>query len=118
MLYILIVIIGGILSYFLPWWVIAPVIMALSFWKAKTAKEAAATGALAATTLWIAYATFLNFSADVSMVDKVAGIFAQSGFMASIPKMALIFTIITIITSAVGGLAGMAGVNLRTLVKS
>jgi hypothetical protein len=118
MLYILIVVLGGILSYFLPWWVVAPVIFGLSWWKGKTAKEASLVGIAALISLWVGYALFLQTSSDINIADKVGAIFGgETGPLSKMPKTALIFTVMTIICTALGGLAGSAGVMAREFFK-
>lgn len=119
MLYILIIVVGGILSYFGPWWVIAPVCLVLSAWKAKDAKEAGLTAAAAAVTLWVGYATYLNVVAEVDLSAKIADLFTGGvGFLSKVPKVAFIFTIMTLIISAVSSFSGMAGVHIRQFFKA
>ena len=114
----MILIIGGIASYFGPWWIIAPVALALCWWKAKTPKEAYLTSAAATVTLWIGYSTFLNATADVNLIDKIAELFSGGvGFLSKIPKVVFVFTIITLIATAIGGFAGMSGVQMRRYFK-
>ncbi|MCP9769523.1 hypothetical protein EGI22_16595 [Lacihabitans sp. LS3-19] len=114
----MILIIGGIASYFGPWWIIAPVALALCWWKAKTPKEAYLTASAATVTLWIGYATFLNATADVNLIDKIAELFTGGvGFLAKVPKIAFVFTIMTLIATAIGGFAGMSGVQMRRYFK-
>jgi hypothetical protein len=118
MLYILIVILGAILSYFLPWWVVAPLIFGLCWWKGEKAGQAAAISALAMVSLWVGYAVFLNLSADINLADKVGAIFGgETGPLSKMPKTALIFTVLTLIASAIGGMAGSAGVMAREFFK-
>jgi hypothetical protein len=118
MLYLLILIIGGIASYFGPWWIIAPVALALCWWKAKTPKEAYLVSAFATFCLWIGYATFLNATADVNLIDKIAEMLSGGvGLLSKIPKIVLVFTIMTIIATSIGGFAGMSGVQMRRYFK-
>jgi hypothetical protein len=118
MLYILNLVVGAMVSYFGPWWLAILAIFCLSAWKAKDQKEAALTGALALTTLWISYATFLNSTSNINMVDKIAEIFAgSSAFVAKIPKLGLIFGVITFLCGTLGSLAGSAGVKARNFFK-
>lgn len=118
MLYILIIIIGGILSYFGPWWVIAPVVLALSWWKAKNSAEAAIVSAAAVVSLWAGYSTFLNVTADVNLVDKIGSLFTGGqGFLAKIPTVGLVFGIISLLASILGAAAGAAGVQIREYFK-
>jgi hypothetical protein len=119
MLYILIIIIGGIASFFGPWWVVAPVCFALCWWKAKTAKSAFGVSALAAVTLWVGYSLYLNTVSEVNMSDKIAGIFTGgAASLESIPKIGIIITIVTLVSGLSGGFAGMAGVQVRNFFKA
>ncbi|MCA0365958.1 MAG: hypothetical protein LCH67_18105 [Bacteroidetes bacterium] len=114
MLYILIIVIGGLLSIFLPWWIIAPVALGLSWWKAKNIKEAASISAAAVVTLWIGYATYLNIVSEVNLTDKIADLFTGGvGFLSKIPKTVFVFSIMTLIASTIGAISGTAGVQLR-----
>lgn len=118
MLYILIIVVGGILSYFLPWWIIAPVALGFSWWKAKNVKEAAAISAAAVTSLWVGYATYLNVVSDVNLTDKVADLFTGSvGFLSKVPKTGFVFSIMIIVASAIGAISGTAGVQLRNFLR-
>lgn len=118
MLYILIVIIGGILSYFGPWWVLAPVCMTLCWWKAYSTLQGAVVAALATLSLWVGYSIFMNFNSEVDMMAKIADLFTGGvGAVSKIPKAGFVFAIITIISSLIGGLSGAAGVQIRKFVK-
>jgi hypothetical protein len=118
MLYILIVVLGGVLSYFLPWWVVAPLIFCLSWWKGKKAKEASLVGIAALITLWVGYALFLHFTSDINIADKIGVIFGgEKGPLSKMPKTVLIFTVMALIATAIGGLAGSAGVMAREFFK-
>jgi hypothetical protein len=118
MLYILIIVIGAIVSYFGPWWLIALVSMGLCAWKAKTSVEGAKISAAAVLSLWVGYATFLNITSDVNLVDKIADLFSGGvGFLSKIPKVGLVFSIIALIASSLGGLSGAAGVKIREFIQ-
>lgn len=118
MLYILILVISGILSYFLPWWIVAPVCLSLCFWKAKNAKEAFGLSSAAIVSLWIGYATYLNVVAEVDLVSKIGNLFAgESAILQKVPKLGLVFTIMTLIATSIGGFSGLAGFQLKRLLK-
>jgi hypothetical protein len=118
MLYLLILIIGSVASYFGPWWIIAPVALSLCWWKAKTPKEAFITSAAATVTFWLGYAIFLNAMADVNLIDKIADLFTGGvGVLAKVPKIAFVFTIMTLIAISIGGFAGISGVHMRRYFK-
>jgi hypothetical protein len=119
MLFILIILIGGLMSYFLPWWIIAPVVLVLCGWKSQTPKGGFAIGAAATVALWLGYATILHLTADVNLTDKMADLFTGGvGFMSKIPKVGLVFSIMTTLATLVGGFSGMAGVQIRNFIKA
>ena len=118
MLYILIVILGAVLSYFLPWWIVAPLIFGLSWWKGKSASNAALIASAAMITLWVGYAAYLNVTSDINLADKVGVVFGgETGPLSKMPKTALIFTVLTLISTALGALSGGAGVMARDYFK-
>ena len=53
MLVLIIAIISLILQFFLPWWIIAPTAFGLSFWMAKSGKQAFGSAFLAIFLLWV-----------------------------------------------------------------
>ncbi len=107
------------MSYFLPWWIIAPVALALSWWKAKDAAEAAVISAAAVVSLWVGYSLFLNLTSEVNLIDKIGNLLAGGGegFISKIPKTGLIFTAITFIAGLIGSISGAAGVQIREYFK-
>ena len=118
MLYTLIIILSAIGSYFLPWWVIAPICFLLCAWKAENGLKAYGIAAAAITTLWVAYATYLNVSSGGIMVGRIAELFtAGSPFLAKLPKVGFVMTAMTLIGANVAGFAGAAGYHFRQLFK-
>ncbi|SEL11166.1 hypothetical protein [Parapedobacter koreensis] len=114
MLYALIILIGGLLSYFGPWWIIAPVCFALCWWKATSGRQAFWTSALASTTLWVGYGGYLYAISGVNLADKVMGIFTTGApALAAVPGIVLALTVATLIVVLVGGVAGLAGLSIR-----
>jgi ABC-type multidrug transport system fused ATPase/permease subunit len=118
MLYIITLVLGGIASMFLPWWVVAPLCFCLCAWKAETGLQAFSTSAAAITTLWVAYATFQNATSVISMAEQVGNLFA--GFipgLEKLPKTGLMFSVLTLIASNVAGFAGLAGFQVRDAIR-
>lgn len=110
LLYILIIVLGGLLSYFAPWWIVAPICFGLCFWKAESAKQAAAVSAAALTTLWVGYATFLHTTADVDLVSKIANLLtAKSSLLSKLPQVGIAYTLLVLLAATVGCSAGVAG---------
>lgn len=117
MLYFLIIILGGIASLFAPWWIVAPVCFGVMFWKAESAKQAAAISAAALTTLWVGYATYLHYTAEVDLVTKIANLLtANSSFLSKLPPVGIGYTILTFLAGLVGSTSGLAGYHVGTLV--
>lgn len=119
MMYILIIILGGILSYFGPWWIIAPVCFAVCYWKAKGSGQAFGISALASISLWLGYSLYLNAVSEINLAGKVAGIFTGGvPALDGIPKIAVIIVIVSLISGLTGGFSGMAGVQVRKFFKA
>lgn len=117
LLYILIIVLGGVLSFIAPWWIVAPVCFGLCFWKAESAKQAAAVSAAALTTLWVGYATFLHVTADVDLVSKIANLLtAKSSLLSKFPQVGVAFTILSLLASLVGSTSGVAGYHAGKLI--
>lgn len=118
MLYALIIILSAVGSYFLPWWVIAPISFALCAWKAENGLKAYAIPAAAITTLWVGYATYLNISTGGIMAGRIAELFtANSTFLTKLPKAAFLMTAMTLVGANVAGFSGAAGYYFRQLFK-
>ncbi len=114
MLYIITLVLGGIASYFLPWWCVAPICFALCAWRAETGLQAFSTSASAITTLWVGYATFQNNNSVISMAEQVGNLFGGFiPFVEKFPKTGLMFSVLTLIASNVAGFAGLAGFQVR-----
>lgn len=115
MLYILIIILGGIASFFLPWWIIAPVCFGICLWRSESGKAAFGVGALAVSSLWLIYALYLYLTADANILLPMTQLFSGSGFLSSIPQVTLGFTIMLLIAGLVGGFSGLAGYHTGQL---
>jgi len=118
MTYIIILIVSAVAQFFLPWWIIAPISFAIGAWRAESSKVAYWAGAGAVATLWIIYASYLNFSSGGVMLDKIGSLFSESlKFLKNLPFTVSFFTIMTIIGSQVGGFSALAGYHFRQLFK-
>ncbi|WP_257668253.1 hypothetical protein [Parapedobacter tibetensis] len=117
MLYLLIVLIGGLLSYFGPWWVIAPVCFAGCWWRSPTASYAFWVSALAGLTLWLGYSTYLHVLSEVDLVSKVAGVFTGGApALANVPGTILVFVIAALVVGLVSGFSGLAGMKVGRFI--
>jgi len=118
MVYLLILLIGGLLSFFGPWWVLAPVCFALCWWKSRKASGAFWTSALAGMTLWLGYSIYLHAVSGVDLTAKVAGIFtAGIPTLAHIPATVLMLVIAALVIAPVSGLSGLAGLRARQFIR-
>jgi len=114
MLYLLILVAGGVLSWLGPWWTIAPVCFVLCWWKARSAGNAFWVSALAGITLWVGYGTYLHLAADVDLAGRVAGIFTGGAPALSwLPGIVLVSLISGLVVGLVSGFSGLAGVKMR-----
>jgi hypothetical protein len=118
MLYILIIILGGIASFFLPWWIIAPVCFGVCFWQSKSGSSAFGIGSAAVSTLWLIYALYLYFTADVNILLPMTQLISGSGFLSGFPQTTLGFLIMLLIGGLVGGFSGLAGYHTGQLVET
>jgi hypothetical protein len=94
-----ILIISAILQVFLPWWIVAPVALAISFLFKLKPGEAFLAGFLGVFILWAGYAFYLDMGNNHILCKRIAALLHLS-----IPMLILL------ITGAVGGLvAGFGG---------
>ena len=118
MLYLLILLVGAIASYFGPWWVIAPVCFVLCWLVSQKAAHAFWVSALAGLTLWLGYATYLHVVSEVDLVDKVAGIFtAGIPALSGVPSVAVVFVIMALVVTLVSGFSGLAGLKVKQFTR-
>ena|SRR6218665_306036 len=116
--YIIILVVSAIAQLFLPWWVIAPIAFLVGMIQSKSSSGSFFAGAGAITTLWIAYAFYLNFASDGLMLDRIGGLFSESlKFLKNIPYTVSFFTIMALIGGLVGGFSALAGYQFKQLVK-
>lgn len=116
MIYLLILIFGAALSFFGPWWIIAPTAWIICRWKATSSKEAFIQSSLAVASLWLSYALFIYFSSNQDFITRIAGVFTSSSEGAGpIGSPALVFGICAFIATLIGGLSGFAGYRLKNI---
>ncbi|MGK6352866.1 hypothetical protein [Parapedobacter sp. DT-150] len=118
MLYLLIVLIGGLLSFFGPWWSIAPVCFLLCWLLPRKTVGAFWVSALAGITVWLGYMLYVYLTTGVAMTDKVASIFTASvPSLAQVPGAALVSLIAALIIVPVSGFSGLAGAKVKQLIR-
>ena len=68
-------------------------------------------------TLWLVYALYLYFTADVNILLPMTQLISGSGFLASVPQVTLGFAIMLFIAGLVGGFSGLAGYHTGQLLE-
>lgn len=110
MLFLLILIACFVFQLFLPWWIIAPIAIALAAWKAETGKYAFWSGFAAAFVLWIIMGLVQTLPNDNILANRVAQTLM-------LPDLPFNWTILLFITGTTGGLvsgfAALAGFYTR-----
>lgn len=118
MLFIFILVVGALLSYFGPWWIIAPVCFAGCWWLAQRPVSAFWISAGAGATLWIAYSAYLNLTAGSNLAVQMAGIFSGgAAVLAGTAGMVLMLVVAALVVALVTGFSGLAGLRMRQLVR-
>lgn len=117
MLYLLILVTGGLLSYVAPWWVIAPVCFALCWALPRKPGHAFWISALAGMTLWLGYSVYLHLARGSDLADKVAAIFTGGmPVLSDMPGIVLVLLIAALVVVPVAGFSGLAGVQMRRFI--
>ena len=118
MLYVLILLLGGVGSLWGPWWMIAPVCFFCCFLLPRKPGVAFWTSTAAGVTLWVGYAGYLQLNAETALTEKVMGIFtAGISGLADIPAFLLMLVIVACISGLLSGFSGLAGIRLRQLLR-
>lgn len=113
-LYLLILVIGAVTSFWGPWWVLAPICFALCWWQSKNTASAFWISAWGGITIWVVYTLHLHIEADVDLAIKVAGIFlTDKDALTYLPGVAFMSVIAAIIIGMVSGFSGLAGLKMR-----
>ena len=115
--YLLMLLFGGICSYFGPWWTIAPICFIICFFLPQKTALAFWSAAFAGIPLWVGYSIYLHLSTETKLTAKVVGIFT-AGFPAltDVPAIALVSVIAACIAGPISGFSGLAGAKLRQLI--
>ncbi len=115
---LLILLFGGVCSYFGPWWAIAPVCFVVWFFLPEDSVSAFWKSAFIGIILWAAYSVYLILGDGTYLATKVAGIFtAGVPILADIPAIALVLIIAACVVGPISGFSGLAGVKLRHLIR-
>jgi hypothetical protein len=108
---LIITILSAIAQYFLPWWVVAPIVFAVCFWQSDTAGKAFLSGTASVTLVWAAYAGFLNFQNQGVLAARMGELLFKSP-----NNPGILLTLTPLIGGLVGGISGLAGFYVRQLV--
>src|SRR5690606_29518215 len=118
MLFLFILVVGALLSYFGPWWIIAPVCFAGCWWLSRRPSRAFWQSAGAGALLWVGYSVYLHVATGSSLVAQVAGIFtAGAPFAAGTAGVVLMLAVSALVVALVSGFSGLAGLRMRQLVR-
>lgn len=118
MVFFLIVILGGVASYFGPWWSVAPICFLLHFWLSASSRSAFWSSAVAVALLWLVYALYLDILASTDLNERIAGIFtAGAPALTGVPGVVITYFLMVLIAVLVGGFSGMAGVQVRKFIR-
>lgn len=118
MLFIFILVVGALLSYFGPWWIIAPVCFGSCWWLSRRPARAFWISAGAGATLWIAYSLYLNFAGGSVLAVQVAGIFTGgASVLSGTTGLVLMLAVAALVVALVSGFSGLAGLRMRQLLR-
>lgn len=110
MLFLIILILSFISSYFLPWWVIAIVAFLAAFFLGKTPGQSFLSGFGAVFIAWMVLALLKSIPNDNILAKRVAQLF-------QLPNWILLLLITALIGGLVGGMAALSGVLLKKAIK-
>lgn len=112
-LFIVILAAAFLAQLFLPWWVIIPICLAASFWRAKSAWKSFLIPLASIFLLWAATASYLSIQNDHILAGRVAQMFGLPISDAAWIWMVLLTAIPGAITA---GFSGLSGFFLRKIV--
>lgn len=116
MLFLFILVVGALFSFFGPWWAMAPVCFVGCWWLARHASHAFWVSAGSGALLWAGYSIYLHISAGAGLAAQVAGIFING--LPSTTGMVLMVAISAVVVALVSGFSGLAGLRIKQLVRS
>ena len=103
-----IIVLSGLLQWFLPWWSLAIVCFAIGFLIFEKAGQAFIGSFIAIFLLWSIFSYFLDWQNESILSEKVAEILF-------LPHPYLLILVSGLIGGLVGGLAGLSGNFLRQM---
>jgi hypothetical protein len=114
MLILIIATVSLVLQFFLPWWIIAPIAFGLSYWMARSGKQAFGSAFLAIFLLWIIMGLIYTLPNENILANRV-------GTMLKLPETSFNWIIVLLLSGIIGGLAsgfsGLSGFFLKEAIK-
>lgn len=110
MLFLLILILTLICSYFLPWWFAAAIAFGVAFFMAKKPGITFLAGFAAVFVAWAILALLKSLPNNNMLADRVAHLF-------QLPNWILLLLVTSVIGGLVGGLAALSGALLKKAIK-
>jgi len=117
MLFLLILIVGALLSFFGPWWLIAPVCFVGCWWLSRRASPAFWQSAGAGALLWVGYGLYLHITTGAGLPAQMAGIFTGGApFATGTAGVVLMLAVSALVVALVSGFSGLAGLRMKQLL--
>ena len=117
-LFSILLILGAALSFFGPWWSIAPVSFVACYQLAGSGKMAFGLSALSGILLWSGVSLLRHAQAEAPITEKMAGLFQSSiSALQGIPSLGVVLLFVVIVSGLVGGFSGLAGYQVKQLFK-
>lgn len=110
MLFLIILVLSFICSYFLPWWFAAVIAFAAALFVGKKPGKAFLSGFLAVFAAWVILALFKSIPNDNILATRVA-------HLMQLPNWILLLIVTGIIGGLVGGMAALSGTLVRKSFK-
>ncbi|MGZ4001515.1 MAG: hypothetical protein ACXVIY_12825 [Mucilaginibacter sp.] len=110
MLFLVILILSIICSYFLPWWFVAVIAFVPAYFLGKTPGKAFLVGFLAVFIAWTLLALFKSMPNENILATRVA-------HLMQLPNWMLLLIVTGVIGGLVGGLAALSGTLVRKAFK-
>lgn len=107
---LLIAILSGITTYFLPWWSIAVVAFAVAIFMKQTPGKAFLAGFLGIAVLWCAWSLYRDIPNDHLLAGRLGKVFG-------LPNAGLFIAVASLIGGIVGGMAAWSGALITTRKK-
>lgn len=118
MLFLFILVVGAVLSFIGPWWLIAPVCFVGCWWLPHRAPRAFWQSAGAGALLWVGYGIYLLAAAGSDLTAQVAGIFTGgASFATGTAGVVLVLTASVLVVALVSGFSGLAGLRMRQFMR-